>query len=121
MRTAEETALLVALLFQRSGLKRARVTAKTIRLLGKRKRVRNAFVELLDEYLDGYGLVMIELDRGGYGILPTSALDGAPVIQAKKFLAGELSQMRKNEELAFKKIRQELSIDSDMEADEEDL
>ena len=117
MRTAEETALLVTLLLKRSEQKRARLSENTIRRLSKRKHLRSAFIEMLDKHLDALGIVLVELDRGGYGLIPSSVLDGAPAITAKKHLLGDLAKL-KSGKLSFDDIRDEL--DGDVGLDEDD-
>src|SRR5690348_16037564 len=94
IRTAEDTALLLALLLKRSEQKRARISVATIRRLSKRKHIRGAFVEMLDDQLDSLGVVLVELDRGGYGLFPSSVLDVAPAITAKKYLTKDLDRLK---------------------------
>ena len=117
MRTVDETALLIALLLKRSEQRRARLSENTIRRLSKRKHLRGAFIEMLDMHLDALGIVLVELDRGGYGLIPSSVLDGAPAITAKKYLLQDLGQL-KSGLLSFDQIRDELDVD--MELDEDD-
>ena len=81
--SAEATALLVALLFKRGGQKRARVSEKTVRVLSKRQRLRRSFVGAVQQHLEDLGLILVDLDRGGFGILPSSGLEGAPALTAK--------------------------------------
>jgi len=107
MRTPEETAVLLSLLLRRSGQKRARVSLETIRHLAKRKQLRHVFIDLLDEQLDELGVVLIEITRGGYGLLLASTLDGAPSITAKKYLAEDLALL-KTKATGFEDIRREL-------------
>lgn len=117
IRTPEETALLLALLLKRSEQKRARISVATIRRLSKRKHVRAAFVEMLDAELDSLGVILVELDRGGFGLIPSSLLDGAPAITAKKYLTSDLAELRKGAS-SFDDIREELT--DDVGLDEED-
>jgi len=117
IRTAEETALLIALLLKRSEQKRARVSVATIRRLSKRKHIRGAFIDMLRGQLDSLGVILVELDRGGYGLIPSNVLDGAPAITAKKYLSEDLKQIARNEK-SFDGIREEL--DDDLGLDEDD-
>lgn len=118
-RTAEETAILVALLQKRAAVRRARISAKTIRVLSKRRTLRTAFLETLGRELDDLGIHMIELERGGFGIIPISALDGAPAILAKRYLTDDLKKLKRNEE-AFTKFRAEIEQDADESDENED-
>lgn len=80
-RTAEETALLVALMFERSGKRRARVSAKTLERLSGRERLRSSFVARVQEALgDQANILMTEIDRSGFGLLSFSSLAGAEAI-----------------------------------------
>ena len=117
IRTAEETALLIALLLKRSEQKRARISVATIRRLSKRKHIRGAFVEMLGAQLDSLGVILVELDRGGFGLIPSSLLDGAPAITAKKYLTTDLGKLRQGS-TDFDDIRKEL--DEDIGLDEDD-
>lgn len=113
MRTSEETALLIVLLFRRSGQKRARISVDTLRRLSKRRHIRSAFLGKVEESLDDLGLILVELERGGYGLLPLSALDGAPPITAKRYLQDELRGA-----IDFEAIRKELGQEWSHEDDE---
>ena len=117
-RTTEETAILVALLLKRSGQKRARLSESTIRVLSKRKTLRDAFKERLRSELDDIGIHIVQLERGGFGIIPINALDGAPAITAKKYLGHDLKKLKKSDgDAFFGKLRREVEEDAD-EADE---
>jgi len=118
IRTAEETGLLAALLLKRSGFKRGRISEMTIRRLSKRSQLRRVFVGRLEEELDDLGLILVELERGGYGIMPSSGLEGAPAITAKKYLLEDLDRL-KAKQTNFDAIRAELADDTSM--DEEDI
>jgi len=95
-RTAEETAVLIALLRKRSDKKRARISEKTIRVLSKRRFPRGAFLEDLNKQLDDLGLHMVELQRGGFGMISISALSGAPTILAKRYLSDDLQKLKQD-------------------------
>jgi len=116
--TTEETAILVALLLKRSGQKRARLSENTIRVLSRRNTLRDAFKERLRIELDDIGLHLVQLERGGFGIIPINALDGAPAITAKKYLLDDLKKLRKSDgDVFFRKLRKEVEEDTD-EGDE---
>src|SRR5437016_1705177 len=95
MNTTEQTALLIAVLLKRAQVKRARISEKTVRVLSRRRHLRTAFLNRLIGALDDLGVHIVELDRGGFGLLPISALEGAESILAKTYLQNELSELRK--------------------------
>ncbi len=112
-RSAEQTAILVAVLLKRSEQRRARVSDKTIRRLSKRRTLRDAFKERLSAELDDIGIHLVELERGGFGVIPINALDGAPAITARKYLQDEMEKLRKGEERVFDKLRIEVNEDAE--------
>ncbi|MBX9583582.1 MAG: hypothetical protein K2X87_25045 [Gemmataceae bacterium] len=115
MRSGEEVALLVALLFKRSDQKRARLSATTLRRLAKRRSIRTAFLVRVSQHLDDLGLILIELERGGYGLIAASTLDGAPAITAKKYLPNEVRGPIKFDAIR-KELEQDVSLDDDDDA-----
>jgi hypothetical protein len=117
-RTTEQTAVLVALLLKRSGQKRARLSENTVRVLSRRRTLRDAFKDRLRAELDDIGLHLVQLERGGFGIIPITALDGAVAITAKKYLADDLKKLKKSDDDSFfEKLRREVDDDAD-EGDE---
>jgi hypothetical protein len=119
-RSAEQTAVLVATLLKRSEQRRARVSENTIRVLSKRRTLRDAFKARLRAELDDIGIHLVQLERGGFGVIPINALDGAPAITAKRYLADELNKLKKTDDEAFfDKLRREVNEDAD-ENDEDD-
>jgi hypothetical protein len=117
MRTAEETALLIALLLKRSEQRQGRLNIDTLRCLSRRKHIRGAFLRLLAEHLDDLGLILMEIDADGFGLIASSALSGAPVITAKNYLRDDMNKLRRGE-IDFGDIRDEL--DRAIAADDED-
>ena len=117
MRTPEDTAILLTLLLKRSGQNRARISSNTIRRLAKRTHIRAAFVQVLMQRLDEIGLILIELDRGGYGLIRSRALDGAPTITAKKYLVEDLKKLKQGK-LNISDIRAE--VEEEIGIDEQD-
>ena len=97
MRTPFQAALLITLLFKRSEKNRARISDTTVRKLAQRERLRSAFIDTLTDELDGLGIVLIELERGGFGLIHVSTLNGAPSITAKKYLKDDLKRIRRKE------------------------
>jgi hypothetical protein len=118
MRTAEETAVLIALLFKRSKQKRARISVATFRRLSQRRRIRHAFSNIVGLHLDDLGLILVELDRGGYGLILSSALNGAPAITAKRYLSEDLKKLKQG--MSFNRIRAELEEDIGTDQGDED-
>jgi len=119
-RSAEQTAILVSALLKRSEQRRARVSDKTIRVLSNRRTLRDAFKQRLREELDDIGIHLVQLERGGFGVIPINALDGAPAITAKKYLPEELKKLKKGaDDTLFQRLRSEVSDDVE-EGDEGD-
>jgi hypothetical protein len=118
MRTAEETALLVALLFKRSEQQQARLSMDTIRCLSRRKHIRSAFVGMLAEHLDDLGFILMEIDGGGFGLIASSALAGAPSVKAKEYLRDDLDKLKQGK-LGFNDIRTELGREIATDDDED--
>lgn len=63
-----------------------RVTDRTLRSISKRKRMRVGFLKGVGEWLEDFGVTMIELDRGGIALISASALEGAPVQNPRKVI-----------------------------------
>lgn len=109
MRSAEETAILLALMFKNSQLNRIRISQKTLKLLAYRFRLRSAFVLSVTEALSSnYGLYLIELDTGSFGIIPAKSLEAAKTATARKYLPGIIKELKKGLALDFDELEQEL-------------
>lgn len=106
-RSDKETALLIALMFKKSGLKRARISDNTLRYISNRSTIRTVFRESVREWLDDLGLIYIEIPRG-YALLPIDALSGAPPVTAKKYLLDDLKALESGD-LNFEDIEDELN------------
>ncbi|MDR3557147.1 MAG: hypothetical protein P4L55_20530 [Syntrophobacteraceae bacterium] len=89
MRSIEQTAILLAAILNRSKQTRARVSAKTIKILGRRKHLRRAFVAELTDALAEYYWILFEIDSGGYGAVQTKTLEAAKPVTAKRWLLDE--------------------------------
>lgn len=66
---------------------------------------------------------MIELERGGFGLIPNNALDGAQAILAKKHISEALDTLKRLEKTndqgkAFAKFRDEIAQDEDGDLEE---
>lgn len=120
-RTPDEAAVLIARLVMHSGQKRARISERTIRKVAKRRRLRASFLGMLREHLEDRALVMIELDDGSWGLMPSKGLQGAPAITAKRFLTEDLDELKKSKEshLVWKRFREELEADDGVEEEDE--
>ena len=117
IRTPEDAAVLIAVLFKRAGHKRARVSVKTIKRVSGRNYLRRAFLDMLAQRLDDLGFILIELDRGGYGLIPSSALDGAPAITVKRHLEDDLRRLTQKK-VDIGKMRAELEEHTAADDDE---
>jgi hypothetical protein len=116
-RTADQAAILIAILLKRSGMKRARISEATIRRLSRRRHLRRSFLGMLEAHVTDYGITMSELDTGGYGLIPSAALSGAPAISAKKYMIEDLEKLKKNN-AHWDRMRAEL--ETDLAPDEEE-
>lgn len=74
-------------ILKRSEQSRARISAKTVRILARRTNLRSAFVvALISELADRHDWVMSELASGGYGAVQAKSLEAAKAVTAKKWL-----------------------------------
>jgi hypothetical protein len=89
MRTAKETAALLAVILNRSEQTRARISSKTIKLLGSRMNLRSAFVVEIVDALAEYDWILFELAAGGYGAVQAKALEAAKSVTARRMLTDE--------------------------------
>lgn len=119
MRTRQETAILLAVLFRRSGLARVRVSETTIRLLSDRRLLKSSFIADVNDRLADYGIYLIELDTGGYALISAKSLEGAKTATVKRLMPDELDDIRDGLPLDFKKLDKEASDDEDGVAIEE--
>ena len=79
-------ALRLAILLKRTGKTRTRVSRKTFELLSGRETIRVALLTDVFKELDDLDVVAVELDRGGFGLIAASALEGAPNATASRFM-----------------------------------
>lgn len=89
MNSADQTAVLIAIAFQRSKQNRTRLSHKSFLRVACRTRTTAAFTVDVMNHIAEYGIVMVELDTGGYGLLYSRALCGARSIPASNFLTEE--------------------------------
>jgi len=112
-RTARHTALLVALLLLRSGKKRVRFSVKTLKKLADRERLKSAFVVEVQLEAMNVGVIVVELNRGGFAAMWASPLEGAEVVTA-----ATLIPLSDRKELGEVEILDELDLPA--AADDED-
>lgn len=106
--TPYQTALLLALLFKQAAGSRGRFSEATLKKVGKRERLKSAFITSVRDSLDDLGFAFLEIDRG-YAMVPMTALNGAPAITVKKYMPN----LGKGKNLDFGQIEQELGLDED--------
>lgn len=110
MRKVRETAILLALLFKNAGHNRARISKLTFKKISGRKTVRSSFVVKVSQSLsEDYGLYLIELESGGFGMVPAKSMEAAKPITAKKYLPGIITEINKKLPLDFEELEDELS------------
>jgi hypothetical protein len=93
--TAQDTALLLAAMLHRSRKTRGRISEKTIKFISQRERLKGAFVTDLRGQLEELGVMMVPLDRGGFALVALSALEGAPSLLARDYIANEVKSLRR--------------------------
>lgn len=121
LRDAKETAYLLAVIFKRSGSTRARVSDKTLKLLGYREKLRGSFAERVKEHLSDLGMAFIELETGGYGLMPSKALEAAKAITAKKWMTeDELDRLRNGKPFDINQLWSEFDEDDGVDVIAED-
>jgi hypothetical protein len=86
MINAQQTAIVLVVILNRSAQPRARVSAKTIKMLAGRKHLRRAFVAELTDALAEYSWTLSEIDSGGFAVMRTKALEAAKPVTAKRWL-----------------------------------
>lgn len=86
MHTPHQTAILLAVILNRSGQNRARLSGKTIKILGQRRNLRQAFSTQVIDALIEYGWALFETG-GGYSAVRISTLDAAKPVTAKNGLS----------------------------------
>ncbi|WP_404991844.1 hypothetical protein [Cupriavidus pauculus] len=82
----DTVALRLAVLLKRSDKTRARVSEKTLRILSGRSTLRDSFVIGVRNALEDLSVVSVRLDRGGFALIATSALEGAPPALVKNLM-----------------------------------
>lgn len=111
-----QTALLLVLMFNRSGLKRARLTTKTISRVSGRVILRSQFILQLQAELDDLGMIFFETGRG-FGLIRCSLLDGAMVLSEQSWVADELADIAVDTDYDFGDIKEELGLNDKADDD----
>jgi pantoate kinase len=111
--TAEDSAVILAVMLKRNAQSRARISGKTIKFVAGRQSLRSAFfVELVDA-LGEYGWILFELPGGGYGVVEARALEAAKTLTAKRSLSeDEMHSLRKGR-LNIEALKREAAPDDD--------
>jgi len=112
MRTPQQIALLIFILFIRSRKNRTKISDVTFKKLAKRQNLRASLVNEVARILDfDYGLLLHELDIGGFGILPTKVLQGASsTIATRVFSEEEQRGILGTEELDWQYLENEAHL-----------
>ncbi|WHS94234.1 hypothetical protein VPK21_004355 [Sinorhizobium kummerowiae] len=113
MLNTEDTALLLAVMLRRSGKTRGRISDITLKTISKRKHLRAAFRNGVADWTAEFGVQMYPLERGGYGLLAASSLEGAPVLKAAELLKKELAAFKKTGTLKHDALYEELGLEVD--------
>lgn len=115
--TAEQSALLLALMFKRSNVaSRIRISEKTLRRVAGRKNLRLTFLGSLVEELDDLGYAMLQIEVG-WSLIRLDQLNGAQAVTASKYLADELAARKRGVDV-YDQVRMELGLDSEESDDE---
>jgi len=112
-RTPELTALLIALLLKRTAKRRIRFSVKTFLRLADRERKFSSFVHEVQKAAKDIGVVLIELNRGGFGATWASPLEGADSVLAKHYVPAA-----ERKKLTERAILKELGLSETQDEDE---
>jgi hypothetical protein len=89
MNTPNQTATLIAVAFLRSKQLRARLSNKSLQRLAGSPFTGGAYLVQVMQDIAVFGIVMAEIETGGFGLLYTRALCGAKSMPASNFLTEE--------------------------------
>jgi hypothetical protein len=111
-RSVEETAIILAVIFKRSGLGEARMSDQTIRMVSGRKRLEGSFRQNLKDELSEYGMEIVRFDSGDQALIRISALEAANTVTAAKTLTPEeMETIHAGEPVDLKRLLGELGDD----------
>lgn len=82
-RTNEQAVIMLASLLETSGQTRARISKSEVAALFG-VRIRAVTVNNLIQIAPEYGITLVELDTGGFGLLANRTLDGAKTLTFRK-------------------------------------
>lgn len=89
MNNAQQTAALIATAFIRSRQHRVRLSFKSFQRLAAKSIITAAFTVEVMQCAAEYGVVMVEINTGGFGLMYANALIGARSMPAANFLTEE--------------------------------
>ena len=115
MKSARHTAGILAAMFSEFDQPRMRVSRKTLKVIGNRKRLKDAFVYEVSSYLSELEVEFIEIDRG-YCLIRASTLNGAKPFTYKKFKTNSHLNLC-NEEEIWEFLENEYEIEDEDEDD----
>ena len=121
MRDAQQTAILLAVVLNRSAQPRARVSTKTIKMLGTRKHLRRAFVAELTDTLAEYSWTLSEIDSGGYAAIRTKALEAAKPVTAKRWLTDDERRALRRGKANWSAFEKEAAPEQEQPDEDEDV
>ena len=120
MKNAQRTATLLAVILNRSGQSRARVSTKTIKTLASRKHLRRAFAGELTDALAEFSWTLTEIDSGGYAAVKTKTLEAAKPVTAKRWLNDDERQALKRGTTKWAAFEKEATASADQPQAEEE-
>jgi hypothetical protein len=116
--SSEQTALLLSTMLHRSERTRARISDQTLRAVSRRTTLRVAFRTEVVEWAEEFGVIMYPLvERGGYGLLKASSLEGANPLRAGQLIGAEMRQFRTQGTLDYDALYEELGL-QEVDADD---
>ena len=121
MLSAQQAAILLAIILNRSGQPRARVSAKTIKFVGDRSHLRTAFLAQLVDALAEYSWTLSEIDSGGYAAIRTKALEAAKPVTAKRWLTDDERRALKNGKSKWAEFEKEAARALEPPKDDDDV
>ena len=87
MKSAYHTAGILALMFDEFKQPRMRISRRTLKKIGSRKRLKDAFAYEVGDWLSDIGVEFIEIERG-FCLIKATTLNGAKPFTFSKFRKG---------------------------------
>lgn len=120
-RSAYETALLIVVIVVRSGQNRARISAKTVRILSGRRNLQASFMTAVATETLDLGYAFFSIAVGGFGCIQVQALETAKAVTAKARLTAQERNDLSGGKLDFDGLEKEiLEPDSEDSGDDQD-